>query len=96
MELGSGEIVGEEDDGAGVVVLARAYLGLGLNMPARDRVSIGFYGARVVVCARDGEADATCGGDVLLMGGDDGDDDVPDGVLVAGDKEADAGKGDVG
>lgn len=29
------------------------------------------------------------------MGGDDGDDDVPDGVLVAGYKEVDAGKGDV-
>lgn len=43
----------------------------------------------------DGEADPMCGGDMLVMGGDDEDDDVPDGVPVTRDKEADASKGDV-
>ena len=64
-------------------------------MPARARVSIGCCGAGAAGGAGDGEVDPTCDGDVLVMGSDDEDDDVSDGVLVTGDKEADSGKGDV-
>ena len=45
-------------------------------MPARARVSIGCCGAGAAGGAGDGEADPTCGGDMLVMGGDDEDDDL--------------------